>query len=305
VVEYGYDAWGKPTRIWSLTHNTDSTLTSEYQKLAQLNPFRYRGYVWDEETGLYYLRSRYYDPSWGRFLNVDSLAGKVGSLLGHNLFAYCVANPVGLIDPDGTIPVGLLIGIVSTIVGGAVLYAAHRRNTSKGMAEQQARVNVDKVRNHSRAIQVAQKFMPLLTAPKHYLCSFDYPIANDDVISTVKSHLDYYGYDVSSAIIVEGINMYACAATNRKTGIISRMAFEVQMNSHRTVWGWVIDGCGAIGAAGTGISGVVAGIDLESMITAIDTAGNIGDKAPYAPPKFYEELEVTRWWKDSVEIWDW
>ena len=62
VVEYQYDAWGRPTGTWSLTHPTDSTLTSEYEKLARFNPFRYRGYVWDEETGLYYLRSRYYDP---------------------------------------------------------------------------------------------------------------------------------------------------------------------------------------------------------------------------------------------------
>ena len=47
-------------------------MTSAYGKLAQLNPFRYRGYVWDEETGLYSLGSRYYDPAWGRFLNADA-----------------------------------------------------------------------------------------------------------------------------------------------------------------------------------------------------------------------------------------
>ncbi|MEA4933535.1 MAG: RHS repeat-associated core domain-containing protein [Lawsonibacter sp.] len=48
--------------------------------LGKDNPFRYRGYVWDEETGLYYLRSRYYDPSWGRFVNADKLTG-VGNTL--------------------------------------------------------------------------------------------------------------------------------------------------------------------------------------------------------------------------------
>ena len=61
VVEYKYDAWG---RRLSKTGTMASTL-------GTLNPFRYRGYVYDEETGLYYLRSRYYNPEWARFLNAD------------------------------------------------------------------------------------------------------------------------------------------------------------------------------------------------------------------------------------------
>ncbi len=79
VVEYTYDAWGK-----GLTKT--GTLAST---LGTLNPFRYRGYVFDEETGQYYLRSRYYNPVWGRFLNADTELGKPGKLLNHNLFSYC------------------------------------------------------------------------------------------------------------------------------------------------------------------------------------------------------------------------
>ena len=44
--------------------------------LANINPFRYRGYVYDSETGLYYLKSRYYDPVTGRFLNIKNLQSK-------------------------------------------------------------------------------------------------------------------------------------------------------------------------------------------------------------------------------------
>ena len=102
MVEYGYDAWGKPTKVWSLTHPSESTLTSEYGKLAQLNPFRYRGYVWDEETGLYYLRSRYYDPAWGRFLSIDAQLGSSEGNPDHNLYAYCGNNAICRIDSDGT-----------------------------------------------------------------------------------------------------------------------------------------------------------------------------------------------------------
>lgn len=65
------------------------------------NPYRYRGYRYDNETGLYYLNSRYYNPELGRFINADSLGGKVGELLSHNVFVYCTNNAVNLDDPSG------------------------------------------------------------------------------------------------------------------------------------------------------------------------------------------------------------
>lgn len=65
------------------------------------NPFRYRGYYFDEETGLYYLNARYYNPEWSRFVNADTYGGSTGKLLGHNIFAYCSNNPVIKSDPSG------------------------------------------------------------------------------------------------------------------------------------------------------------------------------------------------------------
>ena len=91
VVEYKYDAWG---RILSKTGTMASTL-------GTLNPFRYRGYVYDEETGPYYLRSRYYNPEWARFLNADTRAGKISHLIAHNLFCYCLNTPIASIDATG------------------------------------------------------------------------------------------------------------------------------------------------------------------------------------------------------------
>ena len=56
--------------------------------------------MYDDESGLYYLNSRYYDPETGRFVNADNfLVGD--SVLGMNLYAYCVNNPVNLSDPSG------------------------------------------------------------------------------------------------------------------------------------------------------------------------------------------------------------
>ena len=89
VVNYVYDAWG---RLISKTGTLASTL-------GTVQPFRYRGYVYDEETGLYYLRSRYYNPTCCRFINMDSVLRK--GLLLSNQQAYCCNNPVLYSDSNG------------------------------------------------------------------------------------------------------------------------------------------------------------------------------------------------------------
>ena len=83
---YSYDAWGKLLQIGGGLAST----------LGQANPLRYRGYVYDSETGLYYLGSRYYDPAVGRFINADdvSMLGANKTFVALNLFAYCLNNPV-------------------------------------------------------------------------------------------------------------------------------------------------------------------------------------------------------------------
>ena len=105
VVEYGYDAWGKPVVV--------RTLTTTYEALAELNPFRYRGYVWDEETELYYLRSRYYDSRRNRFINSDDesiLLEEQDHLNQHNLISYCLGDPINNVDDDGYLSLALFGG---------------------------------------------------------------------------------------------------------------------------------------------------------------------------------------------------
>ncbi|MDF2804183.1 MAG: hypothetical protein K0S61_4088, partial [Anaerocolumna sp.] len=66
---------------------------------------KYAGEVYDEETGLYYLRARYYDPALGRFINEDSVEGQVNNPLSLNLYTYCYNNPTKYIDPSGHIAI--------------------------------------------------------------------------------------------------------------------------------------------------------------------------------------------------------
>ena len=113
MVKYKYDAWGNHAALY-LNKVNDKEQYSEadevafdenYAKnktLAELNPFRYRGYYYDEETGLYYLKSRYYDPEVGRFITIDDISYlDLETINGLNLYAYCGNNPVMNVDPNG------------------------------------------------------------------------------------------------------------------------------------------------------------------------------------------------------------
>ena len=99
AVAYTYGPWGE---AWGVSGTLASTL-------GDLNPFRYRGYVYDAETGLYYLNSRYYNPTWGRFINADEYLSAGENLLSTNVFAYCYCDPINLKDPNGNIAGAALI----------------------------------------------------------------------------------------------------------------------------------------------------------------------------------------------------
>ncbi len=115
VVEYAYDSWGQLLEISGSPADT----------VGVLNPFRYRGYYYDAESGLYYVQSRYYDPVVGRWINSDGiglLSYGLENLTQYNMFAYCFNNPTIYYDPTGEFPVVIgIIGLtVATCVNNAV-----------------------------------------------------------------------------------------------------------------------------------------------------------------------------------------
>lgn len=116
IVKYKYDAWGNhETLVLNLKEGkeqfcdiSDETISfpgqyATYKKLAELNPFRYRGYYYDAETGLYCLKTRYYDPEIGRFITIDDISYLAPDTINAlNLYAYCGNNPVMNVDENGT-----------------------------------------------------------------------------------------------------------------------------------------------------------------------------------------------------------
>ena len=126
VARYVYDAWGKCTVL----NNLGMDISNGIGYPATVNPFRYRGYYLDSETGLYYLQSRYYDPTTGRFVNGDdtSYLYDDGKILGINLYGYCECNPIMYEDPHGTfslfacIIIGAIVGAVVGAIASKMIY---------------------------------------------------------------------------------------------------------------------------------------------------------------------------------------
>lgn len=109
AARYVYDDWGNCISVESGYSVND---------IANLNPFRYRGYYYDSDTELYYLQSRYYDPKVGRFINCDDVnyLGTTESELSYNAFTYCTNNPVTGSDADGCFNIFDLIKIITKLV---------------------------------------------------------------------------------------------------------------------------------------------------------------------------------------------
>ena len=118
IASYVYDAWGNFTK----TQTSGVTYSTADSYVYNNNPFTYRGYYYDSETGLYYLQTRYYDASIGRFINADGeMSGVGGNLIGYNLYAYGFNNPISMYDPTGEWPwlnwiVDFVVNIVDAIL---------------------------------------------------------------------------------------------------------------------------------------------------------------------------------------------
>ena len=115
VVNYFYDSWG---RMLNITGSLSASLGKD-------NPYRFKGYYYDDETRMYYLKSRYYQPEICRFISADTIEvlDCQGDLNDKNLYAYCDNNPVMRVDTGGQIWITLGImaagGGIGMVIGAA------------------------------------------------------------------------------------------------------------------------------------------------------------------------------------------
>ena len=112
VVKYKYDAYG----------NSKGIEDTSGCNLGTRNPFRYKGYYYDDDTEMYYCKSRFYVPKWRRWLNNDSINYlEPQNITCLNLFAYCNNNPVMYVDENGNFVLSaLLLTVALSALAGAI-----------------------------------------------------------------------------------------------------------------------------------------------------------------------------------------
>ena len=223
------------------------------------NIFFLCGYVYDEETGLYYLQSRYYDPEIGRFINADAFTSTSQGFVGNNMFAYCLNNPANCVDPSGFRPAlfdgesytilepidyfttsniyGITVGGVSiALAGGAAAISSGIKNAPRpsnigsGIYAKQCASELQMVSNFDNASSKA------LNYAAYGVAVIDVGIGIYDNINNGAS-VKKIALDASIDAIISGGSIWAAGAAGSAIG---------------TAVGTIIPGAGNVVGAGAG-----------------------------------------------------
>jgi len=138
IVKYEYDGWGNILKIT----DKDGNLIIDENHIGRLNPFRYKSYYYDEDTNLYYINNRYYNPKWGRFISPDAILGANQDILSYNLYAYVSNNPINNYDYNGYI-VGKIFKSITKTIKKAASKASKKTTKTKKSTPQPKKSNTN------------------------------------------------------------------------------------------------------------------------------------------------------------------
>jgi len=271
VVAYTYDTWGKLI-------STTGTLAST---VGVKNPYRYRGYRYDGETGLYYLNARYYNAEWGRFINADAYGGNVGNLLSHNVFAYCMNNPVNMSDPSGNWPSfsgiikaakSVVKNIVKTVVTVVVKAATAVKSTVSRIMNNpylkgSTSGGIDKAGEHAAKKYISKTTRGFVSTGK--LTIQKYVTTPGAAARAAKFTAKKVGV---GSVIFTGIDMYESASDKKYVGAgINFLAGAIGVGAGMVIGG-ILGSIAApalvVGVIGFG-AGVVVGVFIDKGANAI------------------------------------
>ena len=217
---YTYDAWGKLIGITNSAGTSIINKQTTSTSLANLNPLRYRGYYYDNETGFYYLQSRYYDPANRRFISADIYASTDSKdAIACNMFAYCGNNPVIYLDENGEFfGLAICIGIgICALIGGVESYASAK---TSGASTEEALIQGG-IGFFSSGLTAAVASIPGIGLPTAMAVS-----GGIGFVSSTASEVVHYAYnkdnpDYEFDLLESGANVLFGTASNALSGGLS------------------------------------------------------------------------------------
>ena len=209
VARYSYDAWGAVTSAVTYTELTNNV------DIATINPFRYRGYYYDEEIDLYYLQSRYYDAGVGRFVNSDSadVIPQSSDIFDCNIYTYCRNNSINNIDISGAFIAQKIAEVILSAVFGMIFqlftdFAVYL--VAKLINKKSATFNPDPGDYVDSALEWAFDSIRLFPKKKRYIVNFITAMIKA-VVSQIVNYISGYGFDLASMFKSVTISALVCA----------------------------------------------------------------------------------------------
>lgn len=219
VAEYRYNSWGE---IIEMLDSNGNPISKTQDHIANINPYRYRSYYYDQETEMYYLNSRYYNPKWGRFVSSDNYITNDYRVLGSNMYIYCKNNYINEDDISGH-GVGLLI---ISLVLGAYAIVNDKKKRKKAVQNikkiQKKKKDVkDKTKEINQKLQKTKSEVKKETEGKNFVerLKFVYDTSNDGKKYDLKLQDDW-----GDTVIYDNLVMEAQDVGNFHFGYLGRAA---------------------------------------------------------------------------------